>query len=236
MYLANKSNNMNKRRRVENNELFAKIIQNVLKKKIEGDDDESDEDETDEMDDERIYKKDNHIYFRCEVSETTVSKLRILMERYRSEVERIKRNKYVEEVKTKSVYIHLTTYGGCLISGLNMYDYIKDYNRDIEVIIIVDGNAFSSGALMTMAAGKRYITPNSFILIHQLSTYNGRQKYEELLDDKKNCDELMSKTRKIFLERCNFTKKELDQLLKRDLYLTAEECIKKGVVDEIRVR
>ena len=222
-----------KKHRKENNPIFAELLKKVIKKKLGEEVEEEEESEDDDVD---IYKRHNHIYYKSQVNGESVSRLRQLMERYREEVRKIGRNEIVEEVKTKPLYIHISSSGGCLISGLNMYDYIKDYRRDIEVICIVDGNAYSSASLMTMAGSKRYITPNSFILIHQLSTYNGWMKYEELLDDKKNCDELMKKTKEIYMERCKFTKRELDSILKRDLYLSAEECLKKGLVDEIRVR
>jgi len=44
---------------------------------------------------------------------------------------------------------------------------------------------------------------------------------------------LSDKIQKIYLEHTKFTKADLDEILKHDIYLSAEECVKYGLVDKI---
>ena len=88
------------------------------------------------------------------------------------------------------------------------------------------------GSLMNVVGNKRYMTKNSMMLIHQLSS--GRDgKYSELKDDSENMDLMMKKIRNIYLDNSNMTPIMLDKILSKDIWLDAETCKKYGLIDEI---
>ena len=70
------------------------------------------------------------------------------------------------------------------------------------------------------------------MLIHQLSS-GCWGKMSEIEDEYKNLTELMEKIKELYKEHANIPKKELTELLKHDLWLNSEKCIKYGLVDEI---
>ena len=70
------------------------------------------------------------------------------------------------------------------------------------------------------------------MLIHQLSTVFWG-KMHEFEDEMKNMNKLTSNLKHIYKEYGSITKKQLDDLLKKDLLLDSKTCLKYGFVDEI---
>ena len=73
---------------------------------------------------------------------------------------------------------------------------------------------------------------HAYMLIHQLSS-GLWGKYEELKDDMENCDNFMKVIKEIYEEHTQIPKKELDKILKHDLWWDADKCLKYGLIDEI---
>ena len=69
------------------------------------------------------------------------------------------------------------------------------------------------------------------ILIHQLYTGN-EGKYEELNDNMINAKNLMKKIKNI-LKTYKYKEDDLNEILKHDLWLDAETCLRYGLVDKI---
>ena len=55
----------------------------------------------------------------------------------------------------------------------------------------------------------------------------------EFKDEIKNLDLIMTLIKGTYLKKCKFKSKELDKILGHDLFLSAEECLKYGLVDQI---
>ena len=73
---------------------------------------------------------------------------------------------------------------------------------------------------------------HSYMLIHQLSS-GMWGKYEELKDDMENNENLMKVIKDIYIKHTNIPKRELDKILKHDLWWDAKTCLKYGLIDEI---
>ena len=94
--------------------------------------------------------------------------------------------------------------------------------------------AASAASLISMVGHKRFITKNSFMLIHELrSGIEGT--YSDIMDEKENCDKLMNVIKRIYLERSagKLDSDILEKILKRDIILSADESLTYGLVDEI---
>ena len=70
------------------------------------------------------------------------------------------------------------------------------------------------------------------MLIHQLSGSESG-KFDELEDQLTNMKVLMMTIKNIYLNNTNIHPLELNSLLKKDLWLNAETCLKYGLVDKI---
>ena len=102
----------------------------------------------------------------------------------------------------------------------------------ILVHTIIDGYVASGGTLMSVIGDKRQIGKYSYMLIHQLSAAQ-IGKYDEVKDSMKNLDKMMENVIGLYKEHSKFPEKKLEELLKHDLILDAETCVKYGLVDEI---
>lgn len=138
----------------------------------------------------------------------------------------------VEKAEPKPLKIFINSNGGDVFAAIPLIDAIK--NCHIPVHTYVEGMAASAASLISMVGHKRYITKNSFMLIHELRT-GVQGTYSDIMDEKENCDKLMDVIKKIYLERTSgkLEATVLEKILKRDIILTSEECLNYGLVDEI---
>ena len=142
----------------------------------------------------------------------------------------IRNRSTVLEADDIPIRLHICSYGGSVFSGFAAVDYIAGCK--VPVHSYIDGCAASAATLMSVVAEKRYIHKHSFMLIHQLSS-GMWGNYEALKDSMENCDILMETIRDIYNKHTKIPKKQLNDILKRDLWFDAETCLKYGLVDEI---
>lgn len=179
---------------------------------------------------ENVYTDENRIYFKDSVNEATINSLIKIINNKNKELRKMHENPLVNSIEPNPLYLHITSYGGCVFSALRAIDAIR--NSKIPIYTVIDGHAASAGTLMSVVGQKRYMTPNSQVLIHQLST-GFRGKYFELQDEFENCTKLMNHIYKIYVDHTNMKLKDLKSQLKHDIWWTADDCLKYGLVDEV---
>ena len=132
--------------------------------------------------------------------------------------------------KDISLYIHCP--GGVISAGLAIYDTMQLVHPDVSTICI--GLAASMGTLLLCAGakGKRYALPNSTIHLHQ--AFGGAQG--QAADVEIAAREIMRMQEKIRDIIVNHTGQPLEKIIHdtdRDFYLSAEQAVEYGLVDEI---
>lgn len=128
------------------------------------------------------------------------------------------------------IMLHINSYGGSVFAGLSAVDYI--INSKIPVHTVIDGCAASAATLMSCVAEKRYMHRHACMLVHQLSGLMWG-KFAEMKDDMQNSEMLMEKIKDIYRKYTKIPKKELDNILKHDIWWEAEKCLEYGLVDEL---
>ena len=120
--------------------------------------------------------------------------------------------------------------GGSITAGISSMDTIL--RCKVPVHTYVDGFCASAATFLSVVGKKRYMSRNSYMLIHQLSsTLWG--KYSEIEDEKKNLDLMMETIKSVYKEYTKVPMKKLDEILKHDLLWDAKTCKTLGLVDEI---
>ena len=130
----------------------------------------------------------------------------------------------------RKLYIHINSYGGSVFAGFSSVDYITSCK--VPTVSVIEGCAASAATIMSVTANHRQINKHAYMLIHQLSS-GMWGKYQEQKDTMENNDRIMKMIISIYEEHTKIPKKELDKLLKHDLWWDAETCLKYGLVDEI---
>lgn len=179
-----------------------------------------------------VYTERNHIFFKTDVLKESIDKLAQEIDNLNHKLASMQRKAILGNFTPKPIYLHITTNGGDLLSGFFAYDKIKASNVPIHTII--EGSVASAGSLMSIAGTCRYMTPNSHLLIHQLRT-GIIGTYEELVDEKANCNQFMSKLVALYHDNCNsrLSKTKIRDILKRDIFWDAKTAIQNGLVDEL---
>ncbi len=171
---------------------------------------------------------DNHIYFYQDVTPKSVMELGIAIKTIGQQIINMVTDLNLQSAP--AIHLHINSGGGCAFSGLAGASHILD--SDIPVFTYVEGSAASAATIMSCVGAKRHITEHSFMLIHQIST-GVWGTYENLRDEKESMDALMGMLESIYLKHTGVKKKQLKQLLKRDLWMNPEKCMELGLVDEI---
>jgi ATP-dependent Clp protease protease subunit len=132
----------------------------------------------------------------------------------------------------KDISIYINSPGGSVYAGLAIYDTMQYIRPDVQTICV--GIAMSMGALLLAAgaAGKRMATPNSKILIHQVSGgFQGQATdieiaARETLNLKRRLEEIIT----------NHSGKPIEEVSKdmeRDYFMTAQEARDYGIIDNV---
>ena len=126
------------------------------------------------------------------------------------------------------IRIHICSEGGDLFVGLSAMNVLE--KARVKVITIAQGVCCSAASFILLGGHERRIGKNAHVLIHQISTNGFWGKYEELKDEMKSCDKLMSMIKKTYKEKTTIPDEKIKKLMKRDIYLDPSECIKYGLV------
>jgi ATP-dependent Clp protease protease subunit len=137
------------------------------------------------------------------------------------------------EDSEKDIYLYVNSPGGSITAGMAIYDTMQFVPNDIVTVGI--GMAASMGQLLLTAGtkGKRYITPNARVLLHQPhggfgGTASDIQTQAQLiLDMKKRLAEITAAQTGKSVEQINADGD-------RDRWFSAQEALDYGFVDHIR--
>jgi ATP-dependent Clp protease protease subunit len=132
----------------------------------------------------------------------------------------------------KDISIYINSPGGVVTAGMAIYDTMQFLKCPITTYCV--GQAASMGAVLLAAGtkGKRFALPNSRIMIHQpLGGAQGQAtdieiQTKEILRMKKTLNEILAHHTGQQLKRIE---KDTD----RDFFMSAEEGVKYGLVDEV---
>ncbi len=141
---------------------------------------------------------------------------------------------FLESQGKEDITFFINSPGGMVTAGMAIYDTMQFIRPDVQTVVM--GQACSMGSLLATAGtpGKRKMLPNARHMIHQPSGGARGQatdmqiQVEEILKMKKSLTEIYVKH--------NSKGKTYEQLLadmERDKFMSAEEALEYGLVDEI---
>ena len=121
------------------------------------------------------------------------------------------------------IELHINSNGGCVFIGIDIYNFIINFK--IPIYTYTNGFIASAATFMYLGGKKRFIYENNYVLIHQLST-GAWGTYQILKDEMNNNKKLMETINNLYKKYTNLPKKKLNEMLKNEIYLNANECIK----------
>ena len=130
------------------------------------------------------------------------------------------------------IMFYINSPGGSVSAGMAIYDTMQYLRCEVSTLCI--GMAASMGAFLLSAGakGKRKALPHAEIMIHQPSGGARGQatdieiQAEQILRVKKTMNQLLA-------EHTGQTVRTIEKDVERDHYMTAEQALKYGLIDEI---
>lgn len=179
--------------------------------------------------DRGIEVEENRIYFYCPVGEQEALELNNVIRRLDVEMQYLSMRLGCGVVP---IHLHIHSPGGGLFAGLSVVDTMLRCKTPIHTY--VEGSAASAATFIACCGtkGYRHIGKHSFMLVHQ-PQIEWAGKLDEFRDEIKNQKEFFEKIMQIYLDRTKFGREELEELLQHELWMNADTCIEKGLVDSI---
>lgn len=186
--------------------------------------DHDDSDSESEYEESNIRVVGSNVYFYSEVN--MESSLELVEKLKKLEMELLKKQVECPEY-TPEIKLYINSCGGDIFAGFSAMDHVS--NLRVRVHTIADGQCASAATFILLGGDTRSIHEHAHVLIHQISSgFWG--KFEELKDEVKSCERFMNMVNKVYQNKTNIPEKKLKTLMKRDVYLTPEECVKYDIV------
>ena len=138
---------------------------------------------------------------------------------------------FVNIKPNQDVTLNITSYGGDVYAMLGTIDYFKSLPVKVNTHCV--GACMSAAAvILACGTGKRTMTENSTVMVHEGSAFEGGKTSDVL----KGADHLKKLQKNINRILGDVTKKDSsfwEGVSKNDCYFTAEECLEYGIIDEI---
>ncbi len=139
---------------------------------------------------------------------------------------------YGLKYEPEPIKIYIDSYGGYVYQCFGLLSVMERSVTPIHTI--VTGCAMSCGFMMLISGHKRFAHKLSTPLYHQVSSgaFGTVKEMEEKIEESKRLQEQLES---IVKEKTNISKKKLKEIFdtKKDWYMTSEEALSLGVVDEI---
>ena len=176
-----------------------------------------------------LYSHFNHVYFNDDITFDTAFALN---KELRDAETKIKTTAVALGLKPMPMFLHITSHGGSVHAAFSVVDCISQLS--VEVHTVADGFVASAATLITLSGAKRFITPNAYMLIHELRS-GVWGKMTSIEEEFVNLKKIMDHITGFYTKRTSITKKSLEKILTKDLIWNADESIEKGLVHELYI-
>lgn len=139
---------------------------------------------------------------------------------------------YLDSINNNDISLYINSPGGSITAGMAIYDTMNFIKSDVSTICL--GMAASMGAFLLSSGtkGKRYCLPNSEVMIHQpLGGASGQAT--EIKIAAEHILKIKEKLNKILASNTNKNIKTIEIDTERDNYLSSEEALQYGLIDQI---
>lgn len=143
----------------------------------------------------------------------------------------------LDAVKSKKdIIFYINSPGGSVSDGMAIYDAMQIVKSDVKTICLGRCSSMAAILLSGGTKGKRYITSNSEVMIHEVSTFN----YGKIGDAKISFEHSNALNERIIKILATNTGKDIDQIRQdiqqKDKWFNAEEALEYGLIDKILIK
>ncbi|NVC92966.1 ATP-dependent Clp endopeptidase proteolytic subunit ClpP [Vibrio natriegens] len=132
----------------------------------------------------------------------------------------------------KDIFLYINSPGGSVTAGMSIYDTMQFIKPNVSTVCM--GQACSMGAFLLAggAPGKRYVLPNSRVMIHQpLGGFQGQAS-----DIQIHAQEILTikqKLNKLLAEHTGQPLEVIERDTDRDNFMSSDQAVEYGIVDAV---
>ena len=135
-------------------------------------------------------------------------------------------------MNNEDISIYINSPGGSITSGMAIYDTMNYIKSDVSTICIGISASMAAFILACGTRGKRYILPNSEVMIHQpLGGAQGQATDIKIAADR--IIRLKERLNTILAKKTGKSLKQIANDTERDNFMTSNEALNYGMVDKI---
>ena len=132
----------------------------------------------------------------------------------------------------KDIHFYINSPGGSVTAGMAIYDTMQFIKPDVSTMCV--GQAASMGAFLLAAGapGKRYVLPNSRVMIHQpLGGFQGQASDVEI--HAREIIKVKERLNKLLAHHTGQPLEQVERDTDRDNFLEAQDALEYGLVDQV---
>ena len=133
----------------------------------------------------------------------------------------------LQDAEGDSVEVTINSGGGNVIAGSEIYTKLMNYDGEVNINVIY---AASAASVISMA-GKSKISPTGLLMIHNVScaTSGDYREMDHTSDVLKAANKAVASA---YRDKTGMTEKELLKMMDNETWLSADEAVEKGFIDE----
>ena len=139
---------------------------------------------------------------------------------------------YLDSINNNDISLYINSPGGSVTAGMAIYDTMNFIKSDVSTICIGMSASMAAFLLSSGKKGKRFVLPNSEVMIHQ--PLGGAQgQATEIKIAATRILKLKDKLNKILAENTGKDLKTIETDTERDYFLDSDEALEYGIIDDI---
>lgn len=139
---------------------------------------------------------------------------------------------YLDNISHEDIYLYINSPGGSITSGMSIYDTMNFIQSDVKTIALGMAASMAAFLLSSGTKGKRCALPNAEVMIHQpLGGAQGQATDIQIAAER--IIKLKNKLNGILAKNTGKNIKTIISDTERDNYLSSEEALEYGLIDEI---
>ncbi|MCA9327203.1 ATP-dependent Clp protease proteolytic subunit [Candidatus Saccharibacteria bacterium] len=132
----------------------------------------------------------------------------------------------------KDIFLYINSPGGSVYDALAIYDTMQYIANDVQTVGIGVQASAAAFLLSSGKKGKRFLLPNSTVMIHQPSS-GTRGKVTDQEIDLRESLRVKKLLEEIMVKNTGQKAEKVHEDMERDRWMTAEEARKYGIVDKV---
>ncbi|CAM4011414.1 ATP-dependent Clp protease proteolytic subunit [Serratia nematodiphila] len=132
----------------------------------------------------------------------------------------------------KPIHLYINSPGGVITSGLAIYDTMQYIRAPVHTLCMGTARSMGSFLLMAGESGHRMALPNASLHVHQpLGGFQGQAS--DILIHAEEMKRTKDTVIRLYAQHCGLSYEEVERVLDRDRFMTADEAAAWGLIDRV---